>query len=316
MENADKSDNTNPPIQQPRWYRRLWFTRYVERKFQERKAKKEKESPTDRAARITTKATVWIAAFTVVMALVGAGTLYEIIEGGSDTHDLAVAAKAQAEKMGNMSDAAEKIRQAAEGIVTQEQRIADNAQKSLDASNRQSKAALDAATSQFRAENRPWISLQNVRPTDGRNIPDPDVPNNWYVTYDVVNTGHSPATRVEIRGFITISKNVNSTFRRDAPCGESDARSDDPTFPSLTVFASQPAVNREYVFSFREGDTPTFVLGGDALVVCISYRDGSTHELHHTKMLFNATEGEFYTDRTGRRIQRVDRFEFEDAETD
>jgi hypothetical protein len=115
-----------------------------------------RETPVDRAARLTAAATVWIAVFTVVLALVGLGTLYEIIEGGSDTHDLAVAAKTQAEKMKDMSDAAEKIRQAAEGMVTQEQRIADNAKNALGVSNKRSKEALDAAIRQFREEQRAW----------------------------------------------------------------------------------------------------------------------------------------------------------------
>jgi hypothetical protein len=202
-------------------------------------------------------------------------------------------------------------------LVTKEQlataqRQANAAQESVKAIQ----AQVQLSQNQWRNEHRPWISLQNVRPSEGFSVPDPDVPDNWYVTYDVINTGHSPATRVEIRGFITIHKNINSTFRRDAPCGESDKRSDDFSFPGLTVFTGEPSVNRNYVFSFQHGDTPTYDLGGDALVVCISYRDGSTHDLHHTKMLFRAGEGDYYTDKNGRRIQRVAGFVFEDAETD
>jgi hypothetical protein len=87
----DANDGNNPTDQvaesnESRWSR---FISYPKRKFYERKAKKEKESPTDRAARITATATVWIAAFTVVLSVVGLGTLYEIYIGGSDTHDLA-----------------------------------------------------------------------------------------------------------------------------------------------------------------------------------------------------------------------------------
>ena len=76
--------------------------------------------------------------------------------GGQDTHDLAIAAGKQADKMKDMSDAADKIRQAAEGMVTQEQRIADNAQKSLDAGNKQSKAALDFTIAASRLDQRAW----------------------------------------------------------------------------------------------------------------------------------------------------------------
>lgn len=72
-----------------------------------------------------------------------AGTSYfqwrEIHSGSSDTHTLAVAADTQAKKMADMSTAADKIRQAAENMVAQEQRIADNSKAANDASNAQSR---------------------------------------------------------------------------------------------------------------------------------------------------------------------------------
>jgi len=49
---------------------------YIKRKLHQRKAKKEKESPTDRAARRTALATIWMAVFTVVLAFVSGGTLW------------------------------------------------------------------------------------------------------------------------------------------------------------------------------------------------------------------------------------------------
>lgn len=86
---------------------------------------------------------------------------WEMHQGGVDTHDLAVHAKDQADKMKDMSDAADKIRQAAENMVIQDQRIADNAQRALDASNRQSKAASNATIKQFREDQRAWVGLGN-----------------------------------------------------------------------------------------------------------------------------------------------------------
>jgi hypothetical protein len=56
-----------------------------------REKKKTEEKPEERAARLTAKATVAIAIFTVVLALVGILTLIEVIEGGGDTHKLAEA---------------------------------------------------------------------------------------------------------------------------------------------------------------------------------------------------------------------------------
>src|SRR5436309_2083886 len=79
-----------------------------------------------------TKSTDW---FIVLLTAVIAGTSYfqwkEIHSGSSDTHTLAVAADTQAKKMADMSAAADKIREAAQGMVAQEQRMADEAEKSL-----------------------------------------------------------------------------------------------------------------------------------------------------------------------------------------
>lgn len=96
MEENKARQDADPKVEQPRnsWWARL--VGYVKRKRHERKTKKKQETPVDRAARRTANATVWIAAFTVVMALVAVGTLYEIVDGGSDTHDLARAAMVQA----------------------------------------------------------------------------------------------------------------------------------------------------------------------------------------------------------------------------
>jgi hypothetical protein len=91
------ANNRRQPDQQIRKPRDHWWTRlirYVKRKTQERETKKNEESSSDRAARRTADATYWIAAFTIVLALVSALTLYEVIEGGTDTHKLALAALA------------------------------------------------------------------------------------------------------------------------------------------------------------------------------------------------------------------------------
>lgn len=73
-----------------------WLIGYVKRKMHERAAKKKEETAADKAARITTTATVWMAIFTCVLALITGGTLIilknqltEMREGGVDTHNLA-----------------------------------------------------------------------------------------------------------------------------------------------------------------------------------------------------------------------------------
>jgi hypothetical protein len=69
----------------------MWGISYIKRKLHECKTKYEHETAPDKAARRTASATVAIAWFTVILALVGGFTLCEVIEGGSDTHNLAEA---------------------------------------------------------------------------------------------------------------------------------------------------------------------------------------------------------------------------------
>ncbi len=165
--------------------------------------------------------------FTVVMALVGLGTLYEIIEGGSDTHDLAVHAKEQADKMKDMSEAADKIRQAAENMVTQDQRIADNAEKGLQASSKQSKAALDASIASSRQDERAWLGAGDETYTIAESGPIES-------SVSVANTGKSPALDI-------ICRITGRTKVRDSVLVESDIVYP-PEMPILkegTIFPSQ-----------------------------------------------------------------------------
>lgn len=97
MDNTENGQNTNPQRAELREPWRYRLIAYIERKLHERTANKKEESAADRVARRTANATVWIAIFTVVLAVVGGLTLIEVISGGSDTHDLAIAAKSQAE---------------------------------------------------------------------------------------------------------------------------------------------------------------------------------------------------------------------------
>jgi len=124
-------------------------------------------------------------------ARISAWTLGEIKKGGTDTHDLAVAAKTQSDKMSNMADAADKIRQAAQDLVIQDQRIADNAKESLDASNKQNKAALNATIADFQRDQRAWVGLGQY------NIQSFDKQNPFKLVIPFVNSGKSPAISTE-----------------------------------------------------------------------------------------------------------------------
>jgi hypothetical protein len=123
---------------------------------------------------------------------------WEMHTGGQDTHELAVAAKGQAEKMQSVSDAADKIRQASQDMVIQNQRIADNSQKAMDASNRQSKAALDATIANAKRDQRAWVGVIAI-PSEGFTETVP-----WKATVVFFNSGRTPARIVQSSGmFIT-----------------------------------------------------------------------------------------------------------------
>lgn len=117
---------------------------------------------------------------------------YEMHTTGMDTHDLAVAAKTQAEKMKTMSDAADKIKEAAQNMVIQDQRIADNAQKALEASNRQSRAALDESIATARSDQRAWVGAVAAETPK-----DLAVGKQGRFGWVIVNNGKTPALDVE-----------------------------------------------------------------------------------------------------------------------
>lgn len=191
MNNTENGKDAERQIEKFFWDRGTRLIGHIKHKLHERKSKKEKDNPSDRAARKTASATIWIAIFTVVLAVANLLTLWEVIQGGNDTHELAVQAKRQADKMKDMSDAAEKIRQAAQDMVTQDQRIADNAQKAMDASNIQSKASLGATQESMRQDQRAWISTESAI-----GIPTNERP--FTIQIPIKNSGKTPARNVAI----------------------------------------------------------------------------------------------------------------------
>jgi hypothetical protein len=109
-EKANAGKQPDKPSKKPRREFWRWFILNMERKMHQRRARREKkkddEKPEDKASRLTAAATVWIAVFTVVLAGVGVFTLIEVIEGGADTHNLAVAAGNQALWTQRLADSA------------------------------------------------------------------------------------------------------------------------------------------------------------------------------------------------------------------
>ena len=94
---ADESAQAKPKVKAPfaPRERTIWGIGYIKRKLHEHKAKREKETANDKAARATASATKWMAFFTAALTILSALTWWEIRSGGTDTHDLAIAAKEQ-----------------------------------------------------------------------------------------------------------------------------------------------------------------------------------------------------------------------------
>lgn len=89
-----------------------------------------------------TTSTDWlIVLLTAAIALTSYLQWREIRSGSTDTHALAQAANTQAQRMGDMSTAADQIRQAAQDMASNEKRVADDTEKALDASNEQAMIA-------------------------------------------------------------------------------------------------------------------------------------------------------------------------------
>ena len=142
------------------------------------------------------RSTLRWAKLAVFLSAVAASFVYlqwrEMHTGGQDTHALAVAAGNQATKMSNMSEAADQIRNASENMVTQEQRIADNADKAMRENSRQSAAVLRESTEASHLDQRAWVGAIA--------FPEPktlDVGQKATFGAELTNTGKTPALNIQ-----------------------------------------------------------------------------------------------------------------------
>ena len=182
----------------------------------ERNIKKNQESPADKAARRTAEATVVLAIVTVVLAILSALTLWQIYEGGIDTHALADAAGRQAgaaEKSenaaGRQAGAAEKsakaardfadtadkinsgIQDAVHKLNIQAQKLGETAKQTADlASN--TKEANKISQTALEIQTRPWIG---IKLTDFK-IDPREATKGTNFDYLLKNYGTSPALHV------------------------------------------------------------------------------------------------------------------------
>lgn len=202
MERESESDNPDAQVEAPRENRWVRFVGYIKRKVNERKAKKQNETPTDKAARRTAVATIWMAIFTFVLASTSGFTIWilknqltEMHEGGIDTHVLAEAAEDGAGAASDQADAAQQFSDTAEDINGRMSDAVDQLQATAD----NTKTTIRNAEKSFRDEQRAWVGVEQVIPKDfSETVP-------WTVTVVFFNSGRTPARNVQISAMFKTS---------------------------------------------------------------------------------------------------------------
>lgn len=132
-----------------------------------------------------------IAFFALCSVIVGFLQWSVIKSGGKDTRSLADAAKTQAAQMTNVSDAADKIKNAAQNMVAQDQRIADNSEAALKATTKQAKSALDSSIDSSHLDQRAWLVVSTLAISA-----EPSQEDGASVTVSLANTGRTPALKL------------------------------------------------------------------------------------------------------------------------
>lgn len=150
------------------------------------------------------KATLGWAKIAVLLSALAAAFVsaqwYEMRKGGKDTRALAQAADTQAKKMADMSTAADKIREAAQNLVIQDQRIADNA-----------KASIQATQEVMRLDQRAWVVWKAIEGV-------PELDKTWTLKAYFTNSGKTPAKNVRVNCSLTPAKDESTLdFNKLAP---------------------------------------------------------------------------------------------------
>jgi hypothetical protein len=146
-----------------------------------------------------TRSTEWlIVLFTAVLAVTSYFQWQVIRSGSTDTHTLADAAKKQADKAEAISAAVAKAADQMERSANQAENTAKQsgaqAKAAMDASNRQSKDALDAAIGSLQLDQRPWVYLPKYVLLN-----EPEEDKEITITIGIFNSGKTPAIDVSPR---------------------------------------------------------------------------------------------------------------------
>jgi hypothetical protein len=223
----------------------------------------------------TASASVVIAVFTIVLALVGwinisvmrgqlsvmQSQLGEMHSGGQDTHDLAIAAQNQAKNIGDIYAAADKIRSAAEQVEHDEGLLALNARESL-----------DAAITNAHNSDRAWVT-----PTNFRLSVSPG-PNKQYRTeVYIANTGRTPA--IDLSGqFQLVFGPLGGITLHDIVENNANSKSVLAPGPATTSFYSDSLTLND-----MQGRTYDVGMGQLFVIGIIWYKDVFRHP-HWTKV--------------------------------
>jgi hypothetical protein len=185
---------------------------YIKNWLEERRAKRAQETPADSAARRTTTATVWMAAFTVVLAILSSLTLVLLYEGGIDTHalakaseDTAIAAQKNADAAHSFAQSADKIREETAHAVTELRRAANDSEDSLKENSRNAQNALNVSIEASKLDERAWFGISDFDVVQ-YDPSDPKKPFRIQIFFR--NSGKTPARQIHMLGIFNIYNSI------------------------------------------------------------------------------------------------------------
>jgi len=234
-----------------------------------------------------TFAIAFFALCTVVVAIlqwrVMSGQLAEMKNGGTDTHDLAVAATTQSQAM---EIAAEAQRTQAASAVESLQK-ADIAHE---ASERQSKAALDAGIAASKIDQRPWVVVEDAHIVDAFLKDDANSQYQTGVVFTLKNVGKSPAQNVW--PVVEIANFASGMARQKAECSGMPI----PRRLGITIYPGQA---RGLPVTVQISQREIAAIGGPSfaqllIVGCFGYQGNSVRDDFLTGIMYQITRANGY----------------------
>jgi len=192
LTDTDSGEDVERKVEQlcQKWW--IGLIDYVKRKMSQRKTKKQNETPSDKAARRTAIATIWMAIFTFVLAFTSGLTIWILKNQLKEMRD-----------SGTQTDR----------IIAADERIAI----AIEASLGQAKIAFDAANKQAILSQRAWLHVlvQTQAHTNGQPFV---VGEPLEIRATTKNTGRTPAI------------NIKSVTKRDVTARDAGGKFLEPPF--------------------------------------------------------------------------------------